>query len=409
MVEMSNTNSTSSSEVDRKWMFKLLQKHRSTGTEDRRLTCDPLTTKHPILRNKILAVAPMVEQSDLPFRMLCRRYGANVCYTPMINARYFVKNKGYRDRMFRLGNDDDARRRDRDRPLIAQLCANNRDVLVEAARLLERHVDAIDVNLGCPTKVARRGRFGAYLLESGEYVVDMVRHLAEHASVPVTAKVRLLPRGIEESCALYSRLVDAGVALLTVHGRTKLEKGANTGRADWDAIREVVKRLGDRVPIIANGSMRCLDDVIAAISYTGADGVMSFESILEYPPLYSDTGTAAVKFKRTGPGRLQIAREYLDLCKEFPPHEGGGGTRLQCIKMHLQVFCHGDWKDHKMLHDSLFPIRRHEFDQLVESHASELDYFNYVLDQVAAVQGTKHIVEDERLSWYMRHRTNEDT
>lgn len=166
-------------------------------------------TTHPILRNKILAV----QQSDL----LCRRYGANFCYTPMRNARYFVKKKMYRDQMFHFGS---ANAGGQDRPLIAQLCANNEEILVEVAKLLERRVDVVDVNLGCPTRAARRGRFGAYLLESGEYVVGVVRHLVAHASVPVTAKVRLLPRGIEESCDLCRKLFDAGMALIAVHGRT---------------------------------------------------------------------------------------------------------------------------------------------------------------------------------------------
>lgn len=78
-------------------------------------------------------------------------------------------------------------------------------------------------------------------------------------------------------------------------------------------------------------------------------------------------------------------------------------------KMHLEVFCHVDWKNHPVLRDSLFPVFRHDFERLAQSHASEseLDYFHYILDQVSAVQGSKHVVEDERLSWYMRHQTNE--
>ena len=230
-----NTDGMSShrQKVDREWMSKLLQKHRGEATGEPQQRDRPPTT-HPALRDKVLAVGPMVEQSDLPFRLLCRRHGANLCYTPMIHARYFVQKKSYRDRMFHFGN---AAAAGRDRPLIAQLCGNNGEVLVAAARLLAQHVDAVDVNLGCPTKVARRGRFGAYLLESGDYVVGMVRHLAEHVPVPVTVKVRLLPGGVEETCDLCHKLVDAGAALIAVHGRTRCQRGATTGQADWDAIR----------------------------------------------------------------------------------------------------------------------------------------------------------------------------
>ena len=385
---------------DRKWLCNLIQKHHHiTRSEEEQQKSNDLITKYTILKDKALIVAPMVEQSDLPFRILCRRYGANLCFTPMIHARYFVHNKPYRDRMFNFTYIEE------DRPLIAQLCANNKEILLEAAKLLENHVDAIDLNCGCPTKAAQRGGYGAYLLESGDYLLDMVRYLAENITVPVTVKVRLLPQGIDQSLELYNKLIDAGVAMLTVHGRTRLQKGVDTGKADWDAIREVVKHFGSRVPIIANGGISNLDDVREVIAYTGVDGVMSSESILEYPPLYSETHTEAVGFKRTSPCRVEIAYSYLDLCQTFPPEKGGGGTKLQCIKEHIKVFCHGVLKDHPTLESSLFPIRRRDFEKLVGSHASEYDYFMYVLNKVEAIQDD-HTVEDEKLSWYIRHRTD---
>mmetsp|Transcript_5463 Transcript_5463/g.13705 ORF Transcript_5463/g.13705 Transcript_5463/m.13705 type:complete len:400 (+) Transcript_5463:271-1470(+) len=396
--------------LDRLWLRELIQqKHHDIRSKEEQQNHNALVTKYPILKGKVLAVAPMVEQSDLPFRRLCRKYGANLCYTPMINARYFVKKQSYRDKMFDFSLCDDKlnnnARQDSDRPLIAQLCANNKENLLRAAKLLEHHVDAIDLNCGCPTKVAKRGGFGAYLLESRDYVVDMVRYLVEHVSIPVTVKVRLLPEGIDQSLELYRKLVDAGASLLTVHGRTRLQKGRSVSKADWSAIRSVVQCLGGRVPVIANGNISNLDDVRACLAYTGCDGIMSSESILEYPPLYTETGTEAVSYKRMGPGRLAIAREYLDLCRESPPHEGGGGTRLQCIKMHLLKFCHEDWKDHPLLRDSMFPVRRDEFEQLVESHESELDFYYKILDQVESIQSSRnHKVKDERLSWYIRHR-----
>jgi len=217
-----------------------------------------------------------------------------------------------------------------------------------------------------------------------------------------------LPKGVDHSLELYRQLVDAGASLLTIHGRTRSNKGENTSRADWSAIRKVVECVGHRVPVIANGSISNLDDVRACLAETGADGVMSSEAILEYPPLYSDTETAAVQFKRTGPGRLQLAREYLEHCREFPPEKGGGGTRLQCIKRHLRIFFHEVWNDNPTLQDSLFPVRRHDFEKLVESHASEWDYFLSILDQVEAVQSSSHRVEDERLSWYTRHQISKE-
>lgn len=87
-------------------------------------------------------VAPMVEQSELPYRMLCRKYGAQVCYTPMFHSRLFVQNKTYRKNMFTPCKED--------RPLVVQFCANDPQILLQAAKYVEDHCDAVDINLGCP-------------------------------------------------------------------------------------------------------------------------------------------------------------------------------------------------------------------------------------------------------------------
>jgi hypothetical protein len=99
-----------------------------------------------------LIVAPMVEQSDLSFRMLTRKYGAQLVYTQMLNANSFVNSKDYRDLNFRTCAAD--------RPLIVQFGGHDPTVLLQAAKYVEDHCDAIDINLGCPQGIARRGRYG---------------------------------------------------------------------------------------------------------------------------------------------------------------------------------------------------------------------------------------------------------
>jgi tRNA-dihydrouridine synthase 1 len=85
-------------------------------------------------------VAPMVDHSELAFRMLTRRYKADLCYTPMIHAKQFTMSETFRREIFDTSVGD--------RPLVAQFCANNPDILLEAARHLEDRCDAVDINLG---------------------------------------------------------------------------------------------------------------------------------------------------------------------------------------------------------------------------------------------------------------------
>ncbi|KAK9284331.1 hypothetical protein L1049_023502 [Liquidambar formosana] len=87
-----------------------------------------------------LIVAPMVDNSELPFRMLCRKYGAEAAYTPMLHSRIFTETEKYRSQEFTTCKED--------RPLFVQFCANDPDILLDAARRVEPYCDYVDINLG---------------------------------------------------------------------------------------------------------------------------------------------------------------------------------------------------------------------------------------------------------------------
>eukprot|EP00171_Calliarthron_tuberculosum_P011142 IDg11142t1 len=96
-------------------------------------------------------VAPMVDGSELAFRTLTRRYGAELAYTPMMHSRLFSEGEKYRAENFTTDASD--------RPVIAQFCANDPKLLVSAAQHVQSHVDAVDLNLGCPQGIAKRGKY----------------------------------------------------------------------------------------------------------------------------------------------------------------------------------------------------------------------------------------------------------
>lgn len=272
-------------------------------------------------------VAPMVNQSDLPFRMLCRRYGADLCYTPMFYSTKFATDAQYREQVLHTCAGD--------RPLAVQFAANDARVLLEAALHVQDHCDAVDINLGCPQNRAREGHYGSYLLDRPDWprVREMVATLASHLRIPVFCKIRLLP-SVEETIEFCLMLQEAGCALVAVHGRKRgSAKRRRHGPADLKAIARIKQAL--RIPVLTNGNVRRASDVWRNQRATLADGVMVAEAVLDNPSLF------AGRDNDSPDAQLTLAREYLECCREYgrpPARWAADHVRYMC-KQPLRYHC----------------------------------------------------------------------
>ena len=188
-----------------------------------------------VLHSAQYFLAPMVDCSVLAFRLLCKRHGTQIGVCPMINSGIYA---GSGNGNFRRAAYETC---DEDYPSIAQICGHDPDDMVRTAALLEAEgrCVAVDVNLGCPQKVAKRGAYGAFLAEQPELVKTIVERLVKETHIPITCKIRVLEDD-EATIAFAKMLEDAGCSLLTVHGRTKTQTNPKTTTADWSRIARVV-------------------------------------------------------------------------------------------------------------------------------------------------------------------------
>jgi tRNA-dihydrouridine synthase 1 len=207
-----------------------------------------------------------------------------------------------------------------DRPLFMQFCANDPDALLAAAQIVQPYVDAVDLNLGCPQGIAKRGNYGAFLQEDWDLIFRLINKLHLNLDVPVTAKMRVLET--REKTLEYAKMIlSAGASILTVHGRQRDQKGHWTGLADWEIIRYLRDNLPKETVMFANGNILQYGDLQKCLDATGVDGIMSAEGNLYDPSIFAPPPPVGQEGReywrgRNGLGGYRadaVLRRYLDI------------------------------------------------------------------------------------------------
>eukprot|EP00605_Chrysophyceae_sp_TOSAG23-4_P003006 GSChrysophyteH1.ASY1.ANO1.3311.1 assembled CDS len=260
----------------------------------------------------------MVGGSELAFRLLCRRYGCDLAYTPMISSTRFAEDAEYRKQEFQTTPED--------RPLVAHFSGNNPQQMLKAAKFVDKKCDAIDLNLGCPQRVAFVGHYGSFLLDDEDrpLVLSIVRTLAAELTIPVFVKIRLLST-LEKTIELCRQLADAGAALIAIHARHRVNLVNRTGPA-----------ISKDVMIISNGNIRTHADIAANMELTQANGVMSAEGLLDNPAIFSTTDH--------NKNRLELALEYLSLVDKYP-------VKMKSVVFHIRRIARDELNDYQLMEE----------------------------------------------------------
>lgn len=211
-------------------------------------------------------LAPMEDVTDIAFRLMCKRFGADLVYTEFVSADALVREVNKTMQKIIVS--------DAERPVAIQIYGKDVETMVEAAKMVEAvGPDIIDLNFGCPVKrVAGKGA-GAGMLQNIPLMLDITRAVVQAVHLPVTVKTRLgWDSDHQIIVELAEQLQDCGISALTIHGRTRAQM--YTGKADWTLIGKVKDNPNIHIPVIGNGDVTTPERCKECFDRYGVDAVM---------------------------------------------------------------------------------------------------------------------------------------
>ncbi len=230
---------------------------------------------------KGIVSAPMAGISDLPFRLLCARYGSDLQCMEMISAKAITYHNRNTEALMEISPDEGY--------VSLQLFGSEPDVMAEAVRMIQhRPYHILDINMGCPVpKIVNNGE-GSALMKDPKLAGRIVEAIVRVSDKPVTVKIRsgFDPEHLN-AAEMAHVLEESGASAVCVHGRTREQY--YSGQEDWDVIAEV--KAAVRIPVIGNGDVRSAEDFVRMKQETGCDAVMIGRALQGNPWLLEDIRT----------------------------------------------------------------------------------------------------------------------
>ncbi len=266
----------------------------------------PPITLGPHRLQQGLLLAPMAGATDLPFRELCRALGASYAVGEMLSSE---------QRLWASAKSSTRQVQAQESGLrVVQIVGYDAAMMAAAARAqAEQGADIIDINMGCPAKKVCNRLAGSALMQDLDLAARILAAVVAAVDIPVTLKMRTGPTPERRNAAQLAHIAeDCGIAMLTIHGRTRADRFL--GAAEYDTIAQIKQTCS--LPLIANGDIDSVDKAARVLAHTGVDGIM--------------LGRAAL-------GRPWIFAEFQAALQETPPLQLDEKKRGQLMLEHLQA------------------------------------------------------------------------
>ena len=257
------------------------------------------------LENNII-LAPMAGITNLPFRMICKKFGPGMVCTEMASSKAMFHNDQKTKRLLNTEGEK--------RPISFQIFGSDEETLGYAAKYVSQFADIVDINMGCPApKVVKNGD-GSKLLLDLEKAKRIMEAVVENSRVPVTLKIR---KGWDKEHVVAVEVAkiaeEVGISAITVHGRTRSE--FYTGKADWEIIKKVKESVN--IPVIGNGDVIDEESAYQMFQETGVDGIMigrgSFGNLWIFQKIIHFLETGEKLPDPSNEEKLKIMKEHIDL------------------------------------------------------------------------------------------------